>query len=232
MWDANRLKVNNNNNCACSYSYGYKRKTLTSPAASTLPPMVPGGSENKLDNSQDHDHDPDGGDDDDSDDDEKKVVPDGKFKGSSNSIKTQMTQLDIKKDNKACTVAMDGDAQSKDDIIVSIPKIELENNNINKFNNVNNNIKTGKIHAEKKTISKNMQLYKLCKKMVIITCTTCVTTIVSTLLTGWLINVSVTTTVDAAINGVCIMLSFAFLDEWFDLICCACQRCINKGVNY
>ena len=94
-----------------------------------------------------------------------------------------------------------------------------------KIKNVRDRKEKEKEKEKKREKSNNMKLFKLCKKMVVITCSTCITTIINTLLTGWLINVAVTTSIDVAINGICIMLSFAFLDKWFDIMCCCCNHC-------
>ena len=87
----------------------------------------------------------------------------------------------------------------------------------------NGNNYNKKAKKYKKIHKANKKLFFLCRKMTIITCTTCITTIMSTLLTGWLINVAVTTTFDIAINGICILFPFAFMNRYFDVICCCCK---------
>ena len=90
--------------------------------------------------------------------------------------------------------------------------------------NIDRKLKYKRNKKEKK-YNKNIELFKVCKKMVIITCTTCISTIIATVLTGWLFNVAVTISVDVIINGICVLFSFRFMEKYFQIFCYPCNFC-------
>ena len=76
---------------------------------------------------------------------------------------------------------------------------------------------------------RRLMLIEVCKKMTVITSTTCISTIVAIGLTGSLFNVAVTTTIDVSINGMSILLVFAFMERWYNIIfCCFGKACKNN----
>ena len=68
------------------------------------------------------------------------------------------------------------------------------------------------------------KLYKVCEKMAMVTGGTCGTTIILTIITGWLVYAPVTSSIDVTINGILILSSFAFMDNFYNKIFCCCKR--------
>ena len=72
--------------------------------------------------------------------------------------------------------------------------------------------------------AKNAQMSQLCRKMVIITCVTSLTTVIANSAAQLVLNLPIMSAADFAVNGACLILSFKFADPYFQRICCCCSR--------
>ena len=98
----------------------------------------------------------------------------------------------------------------------------ISSGNINNYNS--GRTRSNSKHRRNASMSNNYAMLKLSIKLAILTMVTGTATVLGVSGVLWT-NPAVGITIDACINGICVMLSFTFNKKYYKLLCWPCRRC-------